>query len=863
MIGHEFPYLDTRDLNLDWLLKNMKKIIEDWATYQQTMNQKFDNLEAAFNALQAWINNYFDNLDVQEEINNKLNDMKQSGELATIMNPLVANQTATWLAEHITNPSNPPIDTSLSVSNAAADAKVVGDYIRTFENNISDLSNEGIIHVDVTPWMNGTISDVTGEAFDSSDVIRTANFIPVLPVKYLFSIEPTYKYAVITYNNSKNFIASTQYLGDNDYILDNTSGTASYIRIKVAKTGDVVREDNPPDFSCIIKNINTENIATNTGDIARNTVDIAKIPVYYVYQGSWGNTSSAYMVMSGFYKPATKYIKVHIDKPLAAAGNYYKVGLCEFNDSPYGNIRKQYSYKVDVAYGFTPDHIWELHDDTVAISCQIGEYDSNNQIQLLSVSEFDNYKIWIEECEYIETELQDNYVTGSKMYCEIGNGTIPNTANLNCVRTISYIPCLEGDIVYLNPTRPVPAGHKYYYGYSLYDSEKVEIKRVDIYVDQNDFNYIKIENGVSFIRFSVGEQDESRNIVPIRLTDFTNYGYTLDAYIQSSNGFIDYIKYSLRDTNDDTLPDYWIKYLENKIEDINLAISDDVGFYGSSFYFFTDIHWNENEKYSPAIINWIKERSSVNTIIQGGDILDMHDSREAAFSVLENYREHLKNDKPVNLVGNHDDNSNGQPSATSKFIGAGTFFRMLNARTENDVHWVPGTNYGYQDIPDQKIRYYYLDTGTPDLAPIDNDQKAWFESSIDAVTAEWSIIVFGHMFLSPRSASYESLVMNANGWYVAGVLENIIAKASHPKIIAMICGHTHRDFSLVYNGLFPVICTTCDAGQMSVDLDPETEYAAGTITAQAIDIFYVNTQAQTLKTIRIGNGSNRSWTYNN
>lgn len=154
MIGHDFPYLDTRDLNLDWLLKNMKQVLADWATYQQTMNQNFADLQAAvnqfetdittaFDNLHDYVEDYFDNLDVQQEINNKLDDMKRSGELAQIMNPLIASETATWLSAHITNPSSPPVDTSLSVSGAAADAKVTGDNITTLKNTIQQSVENG------------------------------------------------------------------------------------------------------------------------------------------------------------------------------------------------------------------------------------------------------------------------------------------------------------------------------------------------------------------------------------------------------------------------------------------------------------------------------------------------------------------------------------------------------------------------------------------------------------------------------------------------------------------------------------------------------------------------------------------------
>lgn len=137
MIRHDFPFLDTNDLNLDWLLKNMKLIIKQWADYQLEMNTKFDNLNEAFLALKAFIESWFDDLDVQEEINNKIDAMKLSGELAEILNPIIASETSTWLAQHITNPSNPPIDTSLTVNNAAANAKTVGDKAFLGRANLS------------------------------------------------------------------------------------------------------------------------------------------------------------------------------------------------------------------------------------------------------------------------------------------------------------------------------------------------------------------------------------------------------------------------------------------------------------------------------------------------------------------------------------------------------------------------------------------------------------------------------------------------------------------------------------------------------------------------------------------------------
>lgn len=60
---------------LCWIQTNMTNLLKEYG-----------ELSAAWKALQEWVTNYFDNLDVQQEINNKINDMIQSGEMDKIIN---------------------------------------------------------------------------------------------------------------------------------------------------------------------------------------------------------------------------------------------------------------------------------------------------------------------------------------------------------------------------------------------------------------------------------------------------------------------------------------------------------------------------------------------------------------------------------------------------------------------------------------------------------------------------------------------------------------------------------------------------------------------------------------------------------
>lgn len=144
---HTLPYTDLNDINLDWLLQNMHKIVAEWAAYQVSMGNKFDSLEAAYTALQDWINDYFSRLNVQTEINNKLDAMAQGGQLLDIIRPTVISQTDSWLAAHISPGSGYALDNTLTLTNAAAQAKAAGDRIneafnhRANPENGSDLDN--------------------------------------------------------------------------------------------------------------------------------------------------------------------------------------------------------------------------------------------------------------------------------------------------------------------------------------------------------------------------------------------------------------------------------------------------------------------------------------------------------------------------------------------------------------------------------------------------------------------------------------------------------------------------------------------------------------------------------------------------
>ena len=102
-----------------------------------------ETIEAA-HQLQDWINNWFDNLNVQQELNNKIDSMVADGSFGTLLhqtfdtqiNQQTTNAVTAWLVANVTpTGSAVVVDKSLSIEGAAADAKEVGDT--TFRTDIN------------------------------------------------------------------------------------------------------------------------------------------------------------------------------------------------------------------------------------------------------------------------------------------------------------------------------------------------------------------------------------------------------------------------------------------------------------------------------------------------------------------------------------------------------------------------------------------------------------------------------------------------------------------------------------------------------------------------------------------------------
>ena len=190
------PWTNLHDLNLDWIVNTMKQTVEQWIAYRLEMDGKYADfttqinewktlIETEFKDLQTYVQDYFDNLDLNESTRYVINQMIASGEFVEVLEPSIVSSVEQWLTDHIT-PTTPAVDNTLSITGAAADAKAAGDAIRQNADDLLIIAPE-ISSSNYTWQLQKTINVSTGDVTNNASTAITERF-PITPNSKIYNL---------------------------------------------------------------------------------------------------------------------------------------------------------------------------------------------------------------------------------------------------------------------------------------------------------------------------------------------------------------------------------------------------------------------------------------------------------------------------------------------------------------------------------------------------------------------------------------------------------------------------------------------------------------------------------------------------
>jgi hypothetical protein len=315
----------------------------------------------------------------------------------------------------------------------------------------------------------------------------------------------------------------------------------------------------------------------------------------------------------------------------------------------------------------------------------------------------------------------------------------------------------------------------------------------------------------------------------------------------------------------DSIPSYWVSELETKADTIQ-QIMESVGRNKSSFYWYTDVHWQTNAKKSPILLKYLTDNTQINKINCGGDVInDPSPYNHVNTKYVHDWRKQIANlPNHHTVLGNHDLNH------WSTDVRKMAYANILAHQETNDMV-VGGDGYYYIDNPSEKTRYLYLCYLTKSQA----DMMAQGQFIVDAISSaeeNWHIVVISHRWFQYASShtpttgsipTYEKEILDIFDKYNAKTIRNgsnyFYAQDftnCKGKVEFCIGGHIHADYDFTTDGGIPVIITTSDTNQQRHNDD--VDYGVlGTTTEQAVYAIIADYEGGKINVVGIGRGNSR------
>lgn len=314
------------------------------------------------------------------------------------------------------------------------------------------------------------------------------------------------------------------------------------------------------------------------------------------------------------------------------------------------------------------------------------------------------------------------------------------------------------------------------------------------------------------------------------------------------------------------VPEYYASYIKTKANQIRKLQKDEL----EGFYFITDMHFPNNRGFSAALIEYLEQNTENRLIVYGGDAISYVDDISEGMAMQISALEQMRGCSPILWArGNHDIvNYTGKKEWTTgerktlpawESVKLLSHFRPVGAVT-NDAD--PYTAYFYYDNTPNKVRYVVFDT--TDTVKDDNMQSGlsdvqlgWIiEKAVLGAPEGYGIVFVSHKpFLgeeNPVPAQSALSAFSTHSQFTYGGKTYDFSNRPDLRMLCVVCGHRHEDYSFDFPGGQPQINVTADC-----DYDWEIR-EKDSIEDQSFDYVSISKDGH-IRTVRIGKGENRKF----